>query len=291
MSLQLLDKASKVLIVCIYVDDGLVIGNCEKVMNECIEYLKSRFEITTNEPETFVGSQIEKDLGGNIVMCQSNYIRKMLQKFGMELSNSNRTPIQSNIKVCKSGIKGVASKSVSVPYRQLIGSLLYASMLTRPDISYSVNVVSRYCEDPKLAHWKLAKNILKYLVGREGMGLCCKRSNELKIECYTDSDFAGCIDTRRSTSGWVISLNSTPIIWKSTRQTITATSTCKAEFVAASTAAKDILWLRNILCELKLNLDPTPMFVDNQGTIKLIKNDQVHAKTKHLDIKLHFIRD
>lgn len=123
------------------------------------------------------------------------------------------------------------------------------------------------------------------------MGLVNKQNDQFSLVCYTDSNYGGCLDTRRSTSSWIVMLANTPVIWRSERQSITATSTCEAEFVAASTAVKEVVWMRNFLYELGVKLQPTFTYIDNQGTIKLINNNQVHSKTKHLDIKLHFIRD
>lgn len=290
---QILERNQPLLIVCIYVDDGLIFSNQQSTIKACIRHLSSKFEITTTKPDTFVGLEIRRD-GDQLFMGQSSYIRALIAKFGLNQANPSSLPFRPSIKVNKSGLVGSDSKDVAnVPYRQLIGSLLYASCLTRPDICYYVNLMARFSESPKLAHWSLLKEIAKYLIGREQECLVCTKNqnNSLVLNCYSDSDYGRCEDTRRSTTGLVVMLNSTPIIWKSKRQTIAVTSTCEAEFVAASHASKEVLWVRNILKELGATLPPTPLLVDNLGSIKLIENDQAHAKTKHLDVKLHFIRD
>lgn len=279
-----------ILIVAIYVDDGLILSNNDNLMTKCIDHIKSRFEIKISKPDNFVGVQIRM-INGTLKINQEQYIKDIISKYELNEAKSISIPMASNSKISKIGNGTVESLIINVPYRQLVGSLLYASLSTRPDISYSVNVLSRYCSEPRKAHWNFLKNIVRYLIGKEDYGLINKRGKEISLSCYTDSDHGGCIDTRRSTSGWIILLNSTPIIWKSSRQATTTTSTCESEFVSCSTASKDLLWVRNLLSELGINLKPTPVHIDNQGTIKLIRNNQTHAKTKHLDIKLHFIRD
>lgn len=178
----------------------------------------------------------------------------------------------THIHLTKDGLKGSESQETNSPYKDLIGSLSYAAIGPRPDICFSVNKLARYNQSPKQVHWNLAKNIVLYLIGRENYSLINKKldNNAFKLSCYTDADYGGCEDTRRSTSGVVITLNNTPVIWKSKRQTITVTSTCEAEFIAASLGTKELLWLRNLLTELGADLDLSDVLIDNQGTIKLI---------------------
>lgn len=176
-------------------------------------------------------------------------------------------------KLSKVGNNNVESDRVQVSYRPLVGSLLYAAQGTRLDIAFTLNLVSRYCEDPRKTHWFMLKNIPRYLQSTANVGIVNQRKKHITLSCYSNSDYGGCLDTRRSTSGWVTVLDMTPVMWKSSRQSITVSSTCEAEFTAASTAAKDVLWVRNLLEELGLKLPPTQMFVGNQGSIKLIQNN------------------
>lgn len=245
--------------------------------------------MTVGELNNFVGVQITRS-NGILKLNQTRYIKDMLSKYRMDDSKSLSLPMDPSVKLSKIGNHNVISEPINAPYRHLVGSLLYAALSTRIDISYPLNVLSRFSNAPTKTHWIMLKNILRYLKSREDYGLVNLKSTKTILECYTDSDSAGCIDTRRSTSSFIILLNKTPTIWKSTRQTV-ATSTCEAEFIAASSVCKELLWVRNILLELGISLPPIPVRIDNQGTIKLIKNNQAHNKTKHLDIKLHFIRD
>lgn len=199
----------------------------------------------------------------------------------------------SHIKITKDGLRDSPSKGVDVPYKELLGSLIYAATTTRIDIAFAVSKLASYSSSPKLVHWNLLKNIAQYLIGRENEGLICRRNgnNKISLRCFCDADFAGCEDTRRSTSGFIITLDDTPVIFKSKKQSLTSGSTCESEFIAAALATNELLWLRNLLLELGACLDPTAMFIDKLGTVKLIENNQVHAKTKHLDVKLFKVRE
>lgn len=169
---------------------------------------------------------------------------------------------------------------------------MYAALATRPDLAFSVAVLSRFCENPTLVHWNALKRILRYVVDNIDLGIVCVKRDQIDIVAYSDSDLAGDVDSRKTTSGHLILLSGTPVIWRSTKQSVVATSTCEAEFVAASQLVKDIIWLRNILFELVQFQPPSnPLHIDNLGTIKLIQNNQSNSKTKHLDIKLHHVRD
>jgi len=209
----------------------------------------------------------------------------------MQEANDVTTPMISSLKLSKEGSGGVKSERVDVPYRQVIGSLLYASLATRSDITFSVGLLSRFCESPRLVHWVALKRILRYCRTTASMGIQVTRNQNLDIQAYSDADLAGCADSRKSTSGTAIFLNGGPVKWRSTKQTIVATSTCEAEFVAAAPATRDIIWLKGFLNELHFSFDAIPLHVDNLGTVKLINNNQSYASTKHLDIKLHFVRD
>lgn len=166
---------------------------------------------------------------------------------------------------------------------------MYVMVGTRPDIAFAVNLLARFGEDSKVVHWNAVKRVLQYLQATQKFGIEYRQSFE-EMECHVDLDYAGCLDTRRSTSGYIIHLAGGPVIWKSAKQATVATSTVEAEFIAASHACEDVLWTQNILLELGRGVKrPTKMYVDNQGAIKVAQNNQIHAKTKLIDIKHMFI--
>lgn len=166
------------------------------------------------------------------------YIRRIFPKYGLNDSKSFETPLDSCLKFDEEGVFGTPSKNIDVPYREMLGAVLYVSTGSRSDISYGVNLMARIAESPKPVSWNSLKRILKYLSNKLNESLVCIRQDEIIFECFSDADFGGCPDSR-CTSGYILMLNETPIIWRSCRQTIVATSTCEAEFVSAATAAKD----------------------------------------------------
>lgn len=178
---------------------------------------------------------------------------------------------------------------VQVPYREAIGSLMYAMIGSRPDIAYAVGFLSKFCEARRVVHWNTVKRVFRYLRDTAQHGLLYGRnhSNSVNLECYVDADFAGEVDSQKSTTGYVIIYCGTADIWKSSKQSLVATSTTEAEFIAASMACREVLWARQLMRELgqlKEVQEPTTVYVDNRSVIKRIMNSQIHARTKHIDI-------
>ncbi|XP_043286933.1 secreted RxLR effector protein 161-like [Venturia canescens] len=178
-----------------------------------------------------------------------------------------------------------------MPYREAVGCLMFAAILTRPDIMYAVSQVSRFLNNPGKEHWKAVKRILRYIQGTKYMGIKYSGSH-IDFTAYSDADFAGDVDTRRSTTGYITLMAGGPVIWSSHRQKCISRSTTEAEYVAASDASQEVTWLRILLQELCVDLkNPTPLHMDNQSAIRLTKNTEHHKKTKHIDIKYHYIRE
>ena len=176
-----------------------------------------------------------------------------------------------------------------VPYASAIGSLMYAMVSTRPDIAQAVGVVSRYMNNPGKEHWEAVKWILRYLVGTVDVGLCYGGS-EIKLQGYVDSDLAGDIDSRRSTTGYVFTLGSAAVSWISQLQKIVSISTTEAEYVAATEACKEMVWMQGFMEELGKKQADCKLYSDSQSAIHLAKNSAFHSRTKHIDIRYHFIR-
>ena len=164
---------------------------------------------------------------------------------------------------------------------------------TRADIAYAVSVVSRFMSNPGKLHWDAVKWVMRYLKGTLDHGLMYGKSKHevCEVRGYIDFDFAGDSDRRKSISGYLLMLDSCLISWKATLQHIVALSSTEAEFVAATEAVKESMWLRGLLNEPWLKQKTVKIFCDNQSAIQLIKNQVYHERTKHIDVKLHFIRD
>jgi hypothetical protein len=175
-------------------------------------------------------------------------------------------------------------------YRQLIGSLIYLTN-TRPDLSYAVSILSRFMQQPRDNHWNAAKRVLRYIQGTKDFGLLYKKTKNFVLGGFSDADFAGSIDDRASTSGYLMNMGSTTVSWSCKKQATVATSTAEAEYISAWEATCEIVWLRRVLQDLGISqTEATSLFIDSQSTIKLAKNPVFHSKTKHVDTKYHHIR-
>lgn len=290
-------NTSDTLILCIYVDDGLVCCSCKKLLKQVVYHLKSRFEITVMDPTCFVGLQIRRDRKRKkLWISQECYIKRIVERFGLIDAKTHSTPMLRDQKLCISGVYGnEEEEAIDEPYREAIGSLMYAALGSRPDIAFAVGYLSRFASSPKKAHWTAVRRIFKYLKGTADYALTFSGSDATrgsKLLCYVDSDFAGDLDSRKSTAGYMILFNEAPVVWKSCKQAKVTTSTTEAEFVASAMACSEVLGLRQLLSELqRKERQPTKLFIDNQGAVKLIKNGQIRSKIRHLDVAYMFIRE
>lgn len=184
-------------------------------------------------------------------------------------------------------------KTITVaPYREAIRSLMYLSIATRPDITFAVNQARRHLEKPTTTHWKAVKRILKYLKGTINHGLQFKCDQKKELLAYSDADYAGDLQMRRSTTGYVLRFASGTVSWNSQRQQAVALSTTDAEYMAACQISKEIVWMKRLIKEL-LNVEDiqTTLFMDNQSAISLIKNPVFHKRVKYIDVRFHYIRE
>jgi hypothetical protein len=181
-----------------------------------------------------------------------------------------------------------------IPYASVVGSLMYAQVCTRPDIAFAVGMLGRYQNDPGMDHWKAAKKVLRYLQGTKDYMLTYKRSNNLEVIGYSDSDFSGCVDSKKSTSGYIFMLAGGPISWKSAKQSLRASSTMQAEFVACYHATGQAVWLKNFIPGLQV-IDsiarPLTLFCDNEAAVFFSKNNKSSGASKWIDIKYLVVRD
>ncbi|KAL0433193.1 UNVERIFIED_CONTAM: Retrovirus-related Pol polyprotein from transposon TNT 1-94 [Sesamum latifolium] len=178
-----------------------------------------------------------------------------------------------------------------VPYANAVGSLMYAMLCTRPDISQAVGLVSRYMHDPGKEHWQAVKWIFRYIQNIVDVGLVFEQENSQCVIGYCDSDFAGDLDKRRSTTGYVFTLAKAPVSWRSTLQSTVALSTTEAEYMAITEAVKEAIWLQGLLGELGIDQKHVTIHCDSQSAIQLAKNQVYHARTKHIDVRYHFVRE
>ncbi|CAL8992131.1 unnamed protein product, partial [Prunus brigantina] len=248
----------------LYVDDMLVACKSKVEIERLKTQLSNEFEMKDlGEARKILGMKIERDRAkGKISLCQKQYLKK------------NHYMAQ-------------------IPYASAVGSLMYAMVCTRPDISQAVSIVSRYMHNPGKGHWQAVKWILRYILGTVDVGLLFQQ-DKVTGQCvvgYVDSNYAGDLDKRRSTTGFVFTIAGGPVSWRSILQSTVALSTTEAEYMAVTEAIKEAIWLQGLLDDLGVQQDHVDVHCDNQSAIYLAKNQVHHAHTKHIDVRFHFVRE
>jgi len=278
---------NEVIYLILYVDDGLAISSNENVLTDLLKKIGQKFEIKVTPLTQFVGIQIDQNkTTGILSLRQQTSIEDLLLKFNMTDCKPASVPMQPNLNLLPA-----ETSDENLPYRELIGSLLFIARTTRPDISYAVNKMAQFTAGYNETHWKCAKGILRYLKGTLGFEIQFKPNNEIILKGFTDSDYAGSHHDRKSTTGFIYMLNGAPVSWNSQKQPVVAVSSTEAEYVALAAGAKEAVWIRQFLEELgEKQDDPTDLFVDNTSAIKLAHNPEFHQRSKHIDVRFHFTR-
>jgi hypothetical protein len=274
----------------VYVDDLIITGPSKASIDAFKQEMMASFSMSDlGLLSYYLGIQVTQEKGV-ITLCQSSYTLKILEQAGMKGCNPCHVPMENRLKLSKNDKTPPVDKT---KYISVIGSLRYL-VNTRPNIAYSVGIVSRYMEDPKASHWAAVKQILRYLSGTVNYGCIYKKLNtaETMLTGYSDSDLAGDVDDRKSTSGSVFLLGSCLVTWASQKQRVVALSSCEAEYIASANAACQGIWLSRLLGELLgIQTPKVKLLVDNKSAIALSKNPVHHDRSKHIDTRFHFIRD
>ncbi|CAM8991569.1 unnamed protein product [Rhodiola kirilowii] len=282
------EEGTKILIVSLYVDDLIFTGNDEQMFSKFKQSMKGEFDMTDlGQMKYFLGVEVSQRSDG-IFISQRKYACDLLERFNLHNGNAVKNPMVPGSVLTK---EGEGSKIDATLYKQLIGSLMYITV-SRPDLMFAVSKLSRYMAMPSEQHMHAAKKVLRYLKGTTSLGLLYKKGDEKELIAFTDSDYAGDVDDRRSTSGYAFILSGAVVAWTSKKQPVVALSTTEAEFIAAALCACQCVWMRNILEQFGLpQRQGTIIMCDNSSTIKLCKNPVLHGRSKHIDIKFHFLRD
>lgn len=255
-----------------------------------VKKLNDEFRITLGSGEYYVGMEIKRNRKERtITITQASYIKKMIEKFGMAESKTISTPFDVSTILKRSE----EETTPNFPYRQACGSLTYAATVARPDIAYAVGEISKFMEKPNDSHVNAVKRIFRYLNHTQHIGITYGDSgNGTNLIGYTDADYARDIDTRRSTTGYAFKIGNGIITWRSQRQKTIALSTTEAEFMAICDGAKEAIWLRQLLKDIGYEQkEATTLMIDNLSAIRLVQNPELHHRTKHIDIRLFFVRD
>ena len=210
----------------------------------------------------------------------------------MQDAKSCKTPVNPGLKLTKANEESTLVNQEL--YQSAVGKLLYLSTRTRPDIAYAVSTAAKFTAKPSEEHWKAVKHILRYIAGTINLGLQFTRGGSIDCTGFADADWAGDIDDRKSTSGYLFKVGGGPVSWRSRKQNCVALSTAEAEYMSLTLAAQEAIWLNRLLAELQSQEEPAKpaiLYEDNQSAICMTKNPQFHGRCKHIAIKYHFIRD
>lgn len=275
------------IMVCLYVDDLIYASTKQEMVDDFKRKMMKEYEMTDlGLMKYFLGFQVKQSNEG-IFIFQEKYAEDLLKKFNMLECKPIDTPMALNEKLSKND---GAPKADPMLYRSLVGSLIYLSN-TRPDIVHAVGIVSRFMNEPSKLHYVAAKRILRYIKGTKDFGLKYEKEVNSNLIGYSDSDWAGSIDDRKSTSGYIVCLGTKAISWCSRKQSTVALSTAEAEYISSSSAACEAVWLRRILANLQQEqISATTIFCDNMSAIAMTKNPVLHARSKHIELRHHFIR-
>ncbi|KAK2969370.1 hypothetical protein RJ640_000642 [Escallonia rubra] len=277
-----------ILIVALYVDDLLFTGNSEKMIKDFRKEMMKKYEMNDmGLLKHFLGMEVHQDDEG-VFICQKNYAEKVLKKFRMYGCNSKATPLIVGEKLKR---EDGGSKVDATFYRSMVGNLLYLTA-TRPDIMFAASLISRFMQAPSHFHLGAANRVLRYIQGTIDYGIMNGRSKEVKLIGFCDSDFGGCKDDMKSTSGYCFTLGSGVFSWLSKKQQSVAQSSAEAEYVSAAIATSQAIWLRRIFHDFGQKQErKTELFCDNKSAIAMAKNPVFHSRTRHIALKYHFIRE
>ncbi|KAK2359746.1 putative mitochondrial protein [Trifolium repens] len=280
-----------IIVLCLYVDDLLITGSDEGCISEFKEELKREFEMTDlGHISYFLGIEFLRTENG-ILLHQSRYASEILKKFEMDKCNVVLSPAEPRFQLSSSENEKDVDPTY---YRKLIGSLRYLCN-TRPDIAYNVGIVSRFMEKPKTSHLIAVKRILRYVKGTIECGILfptADRQRECKLIGYTDSNWCGDIEDRKSTAGYVFYYGGAPISWCSKKEPVVALSSCEAEYIVASLSTCQAVWLKILIEEIsQAKLESVVLKIDNVSAINLAKNPIAHGRSKHIELRFHYLRE
>jgi hypothetical protein len=277
----------KDIIIIVYVDDLLIAAETEEAKNELIKHLSLKYKIKDlGLARSILGVHLKQE--ENVIkLNQSAYLQTIVTKFGQENAKTSQTPMEKGLVLSK-----VTNSNDQYPYREAIGSLLYASGATRPDLAFATNYLGRFADAYDSKHWEAIKRVIRYIKETHNFNLVYNRPKDLKLEAYVDANFLTGIDDTRATSGIVLTIGGNIVFWKSSKQKLHTLSTAEAEINALAEGVKEIIWMQNLLQELNINSNqPTMIYEDNQAAIKICENQNPTGRTKHIAARVGFIND
>jgi Reverse transcriptase (RNA-dependent DNA polymerase)/gag-polypeptide of LTR copia-type/GAG-pre-integrase domain len=287
-SLFIYSSGNIVIYLLVYVDDILLTGNNSQAIQAILDKLHSTFSIKNlGKPHYFLGIEVGEE-GTSLHLSQTRYLTKILERAKMETVKPCHTPMQAGQQLSKLDGTKMANPQL---YRSIVGALQYAT-ITRPDLAFAVNKASQYMSEPRDTHWQFVKRILRYLKGTLFHGLNIQKASHLSLHAYCDADWAGCPDDRRSTTGFAIYLGPNLVSWSAKKQPTVARSSTEAEYRSLAVTASELTWISSLLTELKYPVCSIPtMWCDNLGATFLASNPACQARSKHIELDYHFVRE
>ena len=284
----------KQLFIAVYVDDLLFFGANISRLEDIQQKLRDQFKMTDlGDISHYLGMEVDYVVGEKITLCQSTYLKKVLDRFKMTGCKPATVPMNPGVANSLLPYDGNADKATIKWYQSAIGSLMWPAVHTRPDIAYSVGVLSRYCSNPGPTHCNLVVQVFRYLSATLGLGITFNSNSENDLVGYTDSDYAGLVDGRKSTGGYIFMSSNGLLSHQSKLQSTVALSSTEAEYMATTEAGKEALWILRFLTSLGFRLpnQPIDLRADNKRAISLTENPKFYRKTKHIEVRWHWIQE
>lgn len=275
--------------VLIYVDDIIIASNNDEFVAQLKIDLNEVFKLRDLGPlKYFLGLEIARSDRG-ISVCQRKYTLSLLEDTGLLACKRSSVPMDPPVKLRLDSVEPLLDDPMA--YRRLVGRLMYLT-ITRPNITFAVNKLSQYTSAPKKSHHQAALRVLHYLKGTVGLGLFYSVDSDLVLQAFTDADWASCLDSRRSTSGYCMFLGNSLISWKSKKQQTVSHSSAESEYRAMEYGSRELIWLRNLLAELQYpQSGPVAFYCDSTAAIHIASNPVFHERTKHIELDCHQVRE
>ena len=285
------NQKKSTMIIFLHVDDIIMACNDKEMMKNEKKEMEKKFEMQ-DLAHHILGMNISRKRKEHMLrISQRNYLEKVLERFQMKDCKPVATPIEPNNTLTK--LKAEETPMNLTDYQAAVGCLTYAMTMTRPDLATALGILGNFLSNPGQEHWKALKRVLRYIKGTLDVGLEFNASNQTAVNVtgFTDADWGADVTERKSTSGYTFTVCGGLVSWRSKRQEIVALSSTEAEYIALSLAAQEVVWLKSFVKDLGYNQENYVLYEDNQCAIALTKNPENHARTKHIDIRYHFVRD
>jgi histone deacetylase 1/2 len=289
-SLFYYNNGKHTLFVLVYVDDIIVASSSQDATVALLKDLQEDFALKDlGDLHYFLGIEVKRSSDG-LLLTQSRYASDVLSRSGMDKAKSVDTPLSTSERLSLTDGKRLGPDD-STRFRSIVGALQYLT-LTRPDISFAVNKVCQFLHSPTTTHWSAVKRILRYVSGTINVGLKIKKCKSMLISAFSDADWAGDVDDRRSTGGFAVFLGDNLVSWTARKQATVSRSSTEAEYKALANATAELMWVQKLLAELHVPHPPAArLWCDNLGAKYLSANPVFHARTKHIEIDFHFVRE